>query len=152
MKRSLSYSLAALSASLLVSGCVTPIQAELDAEVKRLCAIDGGIRVFETVALPSAGPNDTARPNIPAKELAGPKDEYFFESDTRYYRKGDPEMWRAEYRVIRARDRKVLGISVTYVRRGGDVPSPKHESSLACPPTGSQTSLVNAIFIKADVK
>jgi hypothetical protein len=32
-----------LSSLSLIASCTTPIQVELDAEVKRMCAIDGGI-------------------------------------------------------------------------------------------------------------
>ena len=38
---------------LLTAGCATPTQLSLDAEVRRLCAIDGGIRVYEQVKLPA---------------------------------------------------------------------------------------------------
>ena len=37
----------------VIAGCATPSQIMLDAEVKRLCAIDGGIKVYETVRLPA---------------------------------------------------------------------------------------------------
>lgn len=34
---------------LLLTGCSSaPSKSDLDAEVKRLCAIDGGIKVYET--------------------------------------------------------------------------------------------------------
>ena len=37
----------------LATACASgPSKSELDAEVKRLCAIDGGIKVYERVALP----------------------------------------------------------------------------------------------------
>jgi len=35
-----------------MSGCATPLQSQPDAEVKRLCAIDGGVKLYETVKLP----------------------------------------------------------------------------------------------------
>ena len=38
---------------LLISGCATPLNVQLDDEVRRLCAIDGGIKVYETVTLPA---------------------------------------------------------------------------------------------------
>ena len=36
-----------------ISACASgPSKGQLDDEVKRLCAIDGGVRVYETVTLP----------------------------------------------------------------------------------------------------
>ncbi|GIX28412.1 MAG: hypothetical protein KatS3mg123_2293 [Burkholderiales bacterium] len=40
---------------LLMASCATQTQMALDAEVRRLCAIDGGIRVYEQVKLPADG-------------------------------------------------------------------------------------------------
>ncbi len=37
---------------LLMASCATQTQMALDAEVRRLCAIDGGVKVYETVKLP----------------------------------------------------------------------------------------------------
>jgi hypothetical protein len=125
----------------LTAGCTTPTKSELDAEVRRLCAIDGGMRVYQTTSVPSDG-----KPRIPAKAHATVQDEYYFESDTTYYRRGNPEMWRTEYRIVRARDAKIMGTSVVYTRRGGDMPSPMHDSSFSCPGAGSQPSLENSIF------
>lgn len=129
-------------------GCAAPIQSELDAEVRRLCHIDGGIKVYETVKLPLEKFDAQGSIRIPAKAFARVDDEYYYESETRYYRKGNPEMWRAEYRIVRARDKKVLGTSVVYVRRGGDMPSPMHDSSFACPPANSQSNLTQAVFVR----
>ncbi|UJP04767.1 MAG: hypothetical protein LZF61_07845 [Nitrosomonas sp.] len=36
----------------LVTACAGPSKGQLDDEVWRLCAIDDGIKVYETVALP----------------------------------------------------------------------------------------------------
>ncbi len=37
----------------LITACTSgPSKRQLDAEVDRLCAIDGGVRVYETVTLP----------------------------------------------------------------------------------------------------
>ncbi|MBP9101513.1 MAG: hypothetical protein KBF68_09110 [Nitrosomonas sp.] len=42
-----------LFASLIVYATFFTEKARLDREVKRLCAIDGGIKVYETVKLPA---------------------------------------------------------------------------------------------------
>ncbi len=36
----------------LITGCVTWPQIQMVAEVDRLCAIDGGLKIYETVSLP----------------------------------------------------------------------------------------------------
>ena len=116
----------------LMVSCATPSKSDLDEEVRRLCAIDGGIKVYETTVPPRGQVDANGNLRITAKEYATVRDEYYFDSDTLYYRKGNPEMWRTEYRIVRVRDKKVMGTSVIYSRRGGDlrIPSPMHESLL----------------------
>jgi hypothetical protein len=111
------------------------------------CAIDGGVKVYETVKLPPAAFDKFGVVAIPSKDKAGPDDEYFLELETHYYMRGNPEMWRSRYRVIRRRDTKVLGESVSYTRRGGDLPSPMHDSYLTCPEIRQDhPGLVRSIF------
>ncbi len=42
-----------LSMLSLTAACAGPSKGQLDDEVRRLCAIDGGIKVYETVQLPA---------------------------------------------------------------------------------------------------
>ena len=132
----------------VATGCATALKSELDAEVKRLCAIDGGVHVYETVELPPEKFDRYGHVKIPTKEEAKLNDKYYSDWMVHYYRRGNPEFWRSEIRIIRARDQKVLGSSVSYSRRGGDLPSPMHESSFTCPEIGSQRDLDEAIFLK----
>jgi hypothetical protein len=131
----------------LTTNCAALGKSELDAEVKRLCAIDGGIKVYEHAPLSSVKVDERGDIRIPAKEYTSPRDKYYFESETFFYRRGNPEMWRHEYRIIRANDKKVLGTSVVYTRRGGDLPSPIHDSSFSCPTVQSQPRLDKSIFV-----
>ncbi|HQN47259.1 MAG TPA: hypothetical protein PK034_09405, partial [Rugosibacter sp.] len=94
------------------------VKSELDAEVKRLCAIDGGIKVYETVTLPPELIDKYGGIRLPSKTLAKLSDEYYYELEIHYYRKGNPEMSRSHYRVIRRSDGKVLGESIRYGRGG----------------------------------
>jgi hypothetical protein len=129
----------------LTASCATPSKPELDAEVRRLCAVDGGIRVYEQATFSSSKLDEKGDVRIPAKRYASARDEYYFESERLFYRNGNPEMWRYEYRIVRARDKKVMGTSVIYTRRGGDLPSPMHDSSFSCP--DDQPSLEKSIFV-----
>jgi hypothetical protein len=141
--------LIALLAGLLLTGCE---KARLDAQVKELCAKDGGINVYETVKLAPDKLDQFGAVRIPSKQDAKPSDEYYFERDTTYLRTGNPEMWRSCHRIIRRSDGKLLGESIHYARRGGDMPGPWHDSSFGCPDIRTQPSLENSIFVKEDSK
>jgi hypothetical protein len=120
----------------------------LDTEVRRLCANDGGVKVYEQVTLSPDKFDKYGSINFyhrMSKEPLGP--EYVFEADINYFRKGNPEMWRNHYRVIRRSDGKVLGESVSYSRRGGDLPGPWHDSSFQCPEHAGDASLLKQLFV-----
>ncbi len=134
----------------LVASCATPGKAELDAEVRRLCAIDGGIKVYETVKLPPKKFDKYGNVTIPAQDSAKPEDEYYSESETYYYRQGNPEMSRRQYRIVRRSDGKVLGELVFYGRGGGDMPGPWHDSSFTCPAYENVPNFESSIFVKGE--
>lgn len=119
-----------------------------DAQVNRLCAVDGGVKVYETVKLPAEKFDKYGVVRIPSKQDAKPSDEYYYQSDSTYYRTGNPDMRRSHDRIIRRGDGKVLGEFIYYARRGGDMPGPWHNSSFGCPDISTQPSLENSIFVK----
>lgn len=137
-------------------------KARLDREVDRLCAIDGGIRVYKTVTLPPDMFNDRGevifyQPDQKIEESLGPK--YIFKWDVHYYKKGDPAangpqetvMKRTHIKIIRKADIKLLGEFVLYSRGGGDLPGPWVPSSYQCPSVieANSTILIKKIFIKS---
>lgn len=135
-----------VAALLLLTGCE---KDRLDAQVKELCAKDGGIKVYETVKLPPEKFDKYGAVRIPSRRDAKPEDEYYYERDTTYLRTGNPSMWRGHHRIIRRSDGKLLGESIRYSRRGGDLPGPWHESSFGCPPIDKdQPQLESSIFLK----
>lgn len=134
--------------SVIAASAGSPSKSELDDEVRRLCAIDGGIKVYETVTLPVKFVDRYGSIRIPEKSRAKSTDEYYYEVSETYFLKGNPEMWRSKFSIYRRSDSKVIGESVRYIRRGGDLPSPMHDSSFACPEIGAQPSLESAVFIK----
>ncbi len=136
---------AILSAPVLVSN---GMKVYYDRQVRELCAKDGGVKVYETVKLPSSRFDQFGQLRIPSKQNVKPEDEYLYESSTTYTRNGNPEMWKSHYRVYRQLDGKLLGESVSYSRRGGDMPGPWHESSFGCPRNADITDLIRQIFIK----
>ena len=138
-----------LGVLLSMAGCERE-KDRLDAEVRRLCAQDGGVKVYEQVTLPSERFDDHGSITFyyrMSKEPLGP--DYHFETQIDYYRKGSPEMWRNQYRVIRLTDGKVLGESVSYGRRGGDLPGSWDDSSFQCPDHAEDSSLLKQVFVKA---
>jgi hypothetical protein len=125
--------------------------------VKRLCAIDGGIKVYETVKLPAE--KFDKRWNFinfykPTEDENALGPEYLFKRNQHYYRQGNPEMSRIHYQIFRRSNGKLLGETVLYGRGGGDIPGPWHDSSFTCPSytEAGENLLLNKIFIKSDDK
>jgi len=118
-------------------------KARLDREVDRLCTIDGGIKVYETVTLPADKFNERGEINFykPTQRENALGPEYIFKWDIHYYKKSDPSrqdihessMKRDHIQIIRKSDMKLLGEFVLYRRAGGDLPGPWHPSSYRCP-------------------
>jgi hypothetical protein len=134
----------------IVAGCATPSQMAVDAEVKRLCAIDGGIKVYETVKLPPDRFDQWGNVRIPFKQSAKPSDDYYVESESIVLKDGDPKLIRMISRVVRRMDGKVLGESIHYGRGGGDLPGPWHPSSFTCPSPTEKPYLEPSIFLKGE--
>jgi hypothetical protein len=124
---------------------------ELDAEVARLCAIDGGIRVYEKVNLPANKFDENGQIKFfrPSQDENALGPEYRYVEMRRYY-KGGPDretaMWRTHIQVHRRSDARLLGESVSYARRGGDVPGPWHPSAFVCPAL-RDLGLLEQIFV-----
>jgi hypothetical protein len=138
---------------LFLLSCATPTQVSSDAEVRRLCAIDGGIKVYETVKLPADRFDKWGHARIASKDRARPADEYYFESDVVNVRIGNPRIIRTVYKIVRRSDRKVLGTATWYGRSGGDPPGPWHPSSFVCPPISSEApSLESRVFVIGESK
>lgn len=137
----------ALALATLLPGCE---KWQLDAQVRELCAKDGGMKIYETVALPADqfdqwGVLKGFRPTEREGSL-GP--DYSYVNETTYIRKGNPEMSRSHTSVVRRRDGKVLGEIVRYSRRGGDAPGPWADSYFSCPPIDpSQPDLLRRVFV-----
>ncbi|SDE53674.1 hypothetical protein [Desulfuromonas thiophila] len=121
-----------------------------DAQVRKLCAIDGGVKVYETVKLTPEIYEYYAGRNwvLPDKSDAKSSDEYFYEDDIIYYHRKDPQVTRSLTRVIRRSDGKVLGEYIRYGRGGGDLPGPWHGSSFSCSDITRSPSFEKSIFTK----
>jgi hypothetical protein len=134
-------------ASLIVYAAFFTEKDRLDREVKRLCAIDGGIRVYETVKLPVERFTQYDFISLPYKEIANSEDKYFYESSTTSLIRGNPELVKYHYAVYRQFDGKLLGEIINYSRRGGGIPGPWHMPAFRCPKE-TDVNLNKKIFIK----
>jgi len=136
------------AAVLLLTACE---KARLDQQVRELCATDGGIKVYETVVL-SADKFDARgmvvfyNPTLEENSL-GP--EYIYKRMTEDLKTGKPDLRRTHYQIFRRADKKILGETVLYSRRGGDMPGPWHDSHFSCPDPNEAGSvvLIKRIFI-----
>ena len=121
-----------------------------DERVRELCAIDGGVRVYEKVRLPPDkfnqwGQINFYRPDHGENALGA---EYIFNSELTYLRMGNPSLHRYKVEVIRRVDRKVLGESIGYSRGGGDLPGPWQPSSFSCQQVYGDVPLLTEIFTR----
>lgn len=136
---------------ILLPGCRTPTQMDADAEVRRLCEMDGGVRVYETVKLPAHRFDTQGNVRIPSKERAQLTDEYYFEREVVSLRRDDPQVTRTVHKIIRRSDGKVLGTSTRYARGGGDPPGLWHPSSFICPPVSKDApSVESMVFVRGE--
>lgn len=139
-----------ISPHLVVSG----MNYYYDAQVRKLCAVDGGIRVYETVRLPAARFNQWGNVDIRPKEYTKSTDEYYYERESHYYRRGNPNLLRHRYWIVRRSDGKVLGDFITYVHSGTNLPMLPINPSFSCPPIFSKgkPNLEQSIFLKESEK
>lgn len=118
----------------------------LDREVDRLCAIDGGVKVFETVEVSQEVYADFLRdPGRRLELIFGAN--YHLKSSTEFLVNGNPSLHRHVGYVIRRTDNKVLGQVISYARVGGDLPGLSHPSSYGCPPL-RELNLEHQVFVK----
>jgi len=140
----------AMVAMLLIATCSSGplVQAAADKEVRRLCAIDGGVKVYETVTLPAERFDNWGNViGLQIKGNAKPTDDYYSELETQTLQDGNLRIVRVVARVLRRSDAKVLGESVRYGRGGGDVPGPWHPSTYDCPSIAESTGkLQSSVF------
>ncbi len=123
----------------------------MDREIDRLCAKDGGIKVYETVVLPAKKLAKYRYIDLPSKKKVKTEDEYYYLRETTYLKRGNPRMWKSEYKIYRKSDNKILGESIRYSRQGGDLPGPWHESSYGCQEfSKEQKGIEQIVFVTED--
>jgi hypothetical protein len=128
-----------IAAALLALGFYESRKAYWDSKVSEMCAKDGGVKVVERIVVTDEefkrlGGDENGLP-IPFSDDSKRKDyPYFREARQSQIKEGNPEVVRSEVQIKRRSDGKVLVSSVSYWRRGGDMPSGLfHDSSYVCP-------------------
>jgi hypothetical protein len=143
------------SVLLIVAGCERT-KTKLDREVDRLCAIDGGVHIYETVKLPKEnfGPDGEVFPKYRGlpfdRGRYGP--EYYLRSEEKALRRESPSMYRFSVGIVRRSDGRVMGEQISYVRRGGDFPGPWADSVYGCNEKPGVQSIESMVFIQQGAK
>ena len=145
----LSQLLHVFSLLILASCAGAASKSDLDDEVRRLCGIDGGVKIYETVRLPPEKLNQWGQPNfyLPTEGQNALGAEYTFHRERKYLREGNPSLRRSHYSIVRRSDNKLLGESISYSRGGGDAPGPWQPSSYSCPEIAGDIPLLTKVFL-----
>ncbi len=146
----------ALLLVITLSGCMGYVpgqQSYWDAQVREMCAKDGGVKIIEKLRLSKEDVNLLGSVDgnirIPSKKSAHPNAPAYSELNITYVRnEGNPSVWRAESLIKRRLDQVVIARWVTYTRSGGDIPTGLvHDSSFTCPDLKKITSDLQLLFI-----
>ena len=126
-------------------------KAYWDAQVREMCAKDGGVKIFEQLRV---SPMDITflgrldgKISVPSKESASSNAPAYSEFKIKDIREGSPRVWRSESTIRRRKDQVIVAQWVTYTRAGGDFPSPAHDSSFTCPDLKTITNDLQKLFI-----
>lgn len=147
----------ALLVLLGLTGCERA-KTQFDREVDRLCAIDGGVHVYEKVVLPKDNFNENGRiaskisHDISFNEKSPyrsyiERQQIAEKSQINLIRTG-LSLSRSRLYVVRVADGKILGERIRYIRGGGDLFGPWEGSNYSCPRL--PVDPVDVIFIKGN--
>ena len=132
-------------------------KAYWDYRVREMCAIDGGVTVYEKVnisyELYNLMPKVAGFPVIPLKGYFGKDFPAFFIKNNVTIRKRGPKLIRFEKIVKKRVDGKTIGKIVSYARIGGDVPTGLSSvTTYSCPNSIQIYAAENKFFIIEDRK
>lgn len=123
-----------------------------DQKVVEMCAIDGGVKIYETAPLTRDLLDKYGQISLRDKAVAKLSDKYYYESGVYYFQKGSFELSRTRHQIMRRSDGKVLGDLVRYGRGGGDLPGPWHASSFMCPDPIKASNFESSVFINGEIQ
>jgi hypothetical protein len=111
--------------------------------VDKLCAKDGGTKIYEIIKLPAHQYNKNWIINLQDEKHSNSKSYYYFKSKIIVI-KGSPQssninklaIWKTVTKIIRTKDKKIMSELISYTRSGGDPLGPWHPSHYTCPKNG----------------
>jgi hypothetical protein len=125
-------------------------QSYWDAQIAEMCKKDGGVTIFEQVQISKFKYQKLARSGgyvgVVSKRLLTEDDVVYAEWAEQILHDSNPRVRRIE-QVIKRRDNdRPVARVVSYGRTGGDIPSPAHESSFACPADVEILSAIEKVY------
>ena len=137
------------------AGYVPGRQSYWDAEVRRLCSMDGGVQILQQVRLSKSeiGLLETigGEVDVPNRRIAHPQAPLYSDlTVTTLKSEGSISIWRAESVIKERRSDSIVARWVVYTRSGGDIPSPAHGSSYVCPDPTQITKDLQRLFIVSE--
>lgn len=131
-------------------GYVPGQQSYWDAQVREMCARDGGVQIFEKIAISSEQAAALQKVgsylSIPPRATAKPDAPAYWDESVTIFHDANPRVWRSEQVVRRRGDEKISARVIRYIRVGGDIPSPAHSSSFSCPDEAGVLAKRETIF------
>lgn len=147
--------IAAIGLAAVTVGCATPIQILYDAEVDRLCATEGGIKVHKSLKLSSDKFDKYGHINFfkPWENTNALGPDYIFVQERQTLKggkNGAASVAKGYAAVYLKASNELLGEATWFGRGGGDFPGPGHPSNYVCPDNGlSLNPLFETIFKKS---
>ena len=127
-------------------------QSYWDAQVKEMCAKDGGVQIIEKMRISKSDIDLLAttdgKISVAVKELANPRAPAYAVNRITLIRDGNPSVWRSEWDIVRRKDQVVVARWVAYSRSGGDIPTGlAHDSRFTCPDMKIITTDMQQLFV-----
>ena len=133
----------------LLSGCGLDL-IYVDWKLNKLCAQDGGVKVFITDKPPEYLKRPDGNVDLAMLQGAKPGQPYYLQRNSTMSRVLGSEIDRLELQLIRGRDHAVLGTGVVYVRPGENTGVPIiSRLGYMCPADGVLLQLVSETFYSA---
>lgn len=120
-----------------------------DNMVRKLCAKDGGVRIFKKISVDEEEYrkifNRKSEQYITFKEYSNPKSKYYIVDNSTYIKNGYLKIVKTEYDLIKRQNGLILAKSIFYSRRGGDPIGPWERTYFTCPKANEE--FLYSIFV-----
>lgn len=132
--------------TLLLAGCGLDVMYA-DWKVDRLCKQDGGVKVFETDSPPAEFRMSDGNVDLDALQRAKPGQSYYLVHKWTAIKSDDPTISRLQIELLRGADKKLLGMTVSYIRPMQQIGVPfLHRRGHTCPVNAHLSDLTAEVF------